>query len=264
MEPHWAPDPSRRYQFRWWDGANWTEHVLDHARPGLDPLPVQPQVTNWSIVQRSAAESRDDGAQQGRRLSTRWHAVLAVVTGGLWLLALWATKLWRRGSRRAAGVVGAAAGGLLVAAIAANGQGSVYASPDRTESASARPRSSVVPSRSQGVSSSASARTTASSTTSSAPTTQPRTATPSPKMSSTKAPSLLKPPTTQPTSAKPTTARPTSAKPKPTRPAPAPTIKGVNPGAFCSQHGAFGLTKTGKLMRCKSSATDTRYRWRAV
>ncbi len=47
-------------------------------------------------------------------------------------------------------------------------------------------------------------------------------------------------------------------------PIPATYIRGVTPGAFCSQHGAYGVTSTGQLMQCKTSATDTRYRWRAV
>jgi hypothetical protein len=38
----------------------------------------------------------------------------------------------------------------------------------------------------------------------------------------------------------------------------------VHPGAYCSEHGAFGRTKAGTLMQCKTSATDSRYRWRAA
>lgn len=65
--------------------------------------------------------------------------------------------------------------------------------------------------------------------------------------------------------------KPTSAKPKPkptrtatTKPEPTsdPTHTGVTAGAFCSEHGDYGLTSKGTLMRCKTSATDSRYRWR--
>jgi hypothetical protein len=49
-----------------------------------------------------------------------------------------------------------------------------------------------------------------------------------------------------------------------TKPAGNPTQEGVHPGAFCSPHLAFGHTSTGKLMQCKTSATDVKYRWRAV
>lgn len=38
----------------------------------------------------------------------------------------------------------------------------------------------------------------------------------------------------------------------------------VRPGAFCSERGSFGRTSAGTLMQCKTSATDSRYRWRAA
>jgi hypothetical protein len=54
--------------------------------------------------------------------------------------------------------------------------------------------------------------------------------------------------------------------PKPApAPAPAPApIGAVHPGAFCSGAGSTGVTTTGKPMVCKTSATDTRLRWRAA
>ncbi|WP_406078002.1 hypothetical protein [Micromonospora sp. NBC_00858] len=59
---------------------------------------------------------------------------------------------------------------------------------------------------------------------------------------------------------KPTATRTTSA-PHTT----APSIRtGVTPGAFCKPAGARGRTSTGKLMVCKTSATDSRLRWRAA
>jgi hypothetical protein len=33
----WAPDPYRRHQHRYWDGAAWTEHVGDGGERGVDP-----------------------------------------------------------------------------------------------------------------------------------------------------------------------------------------------------------------------------------
>jgi len=56
---------------------------------------------------------------------------------------------------------------------------------------------------------------------------------------------------------KPTTHKP--AKPTPTT---APTRQGVHPGAFCSPAGALGRTSAGTLMKCKTTATDDRNRWR--
>ncbi|MFG3603615.1 hypothetical protein [Micromonospora chersina] len=50
----------------------------------------------------------------------------------------------------------------------------------------------------------------------------------------------------------------------PTKPTTEPIRTGVHAGAFCSPAGALGRTSTGKLMRCKTSATDSRLRWRAA
>jgi hypothetical protein len=62
----------------------------------------------------------------------------------------------------------------------------------------------------------------------------------------------------QTTSPKPTT---TTAPPKPSRQFVSYT---VHPGAFCSEHGYYGYTSKSTLMQCKTSATDSRYRWRAA
>src|SRR6476619_2303759 len=35
---NWFPDPTNRHQMRYWDGANWTEHVSDNGITGVDPL----------------------------------------------------------------------------------------------------------------------------------------------------------------------------------------------------------------------------------
>ena len=34
----WYPDPAGRHTHRYWDGAQWTAHVADDGRAGLDPL----------------------------------------------------------------------------------------------------------------------------------------------------------------------------------------------------------------------------------
>jgi Protein of unknown function (DUF1524) len=54
------------------------------------------------------------------------------------------------------------------------------------------------------------------------------------------------------------------ATPPPAVTAPAPTNSYITPGAFCSTAGATGLSKTGKPEVCKTTATDTRLRWRAA
>lgn len=37
VPPSWQPDPGGRHQLRWWDGARWTEHVMDGDQPSVDP-----------------------------------------------------------------------------------------------------------------------------------------------------------------------------------------------------------------------------------
>lgn len=74
-----------------------------------------------------------------------------------------------------------------------------------------------------------------------------------------------------PAPAPPAPAPPAPAPPAPVAPAPAPPAPAsppisktdVTPGAFCTPGGAYGLTSKGTLMQCKTSATDTRDRWRA-
>jgi len=74
-------------------------------------------------------------------------------------------------------------------------------------------------------------------------------------------------PTQAPAPAPPAPA-PAVPAPAPAAPAPAPVApairEGVHPGAFCSPAGAMGHTTTGLLMQCKTSATDSRNRWRAA
>jgi hypothetical protein len=36
--PAWHPDPTGRFDLRWWDGRLWTEHVTRDGRPEVDPI----------------------------------------------------------------------------------------------------------------------------------------------------------------------------------------------------------------------------------
>jgi hypothetical protein len=46
MEPQagWLPDPTGRHEYRWWDGAEWTEVVADQGVESVDAPPMQQQV----------------------------------------------------------------------------------------------------------------------------------------------------------------------------------------------------------------------------
>jgi len=39
-EAAWLPDPAGVHELRYWDGAQWTDHVSDAGTPGQDPLPA--------------------------------------------------------------------------------------------------------------------------------------------------------------------------------------------------------------------------------
>lgn len=49
-EPAWHPDPSGRHQYRWWDGAAWTESVSDNGVVGSDPVSAAPQAASTPQV----------------------------------------------------------------------------------------------------------------------------------------------------------------------------------------------------------------------
>ena len=87
-------------------------------------------------------------------------------------------------------------------------------------------------------------------------TVQPGQPSPSPTALSTPIPSATPVATPAPTISTTPTATPT---PSPTQEAAAAT---VSPGAFCSPAGATGKSANGTTYTCKTSATDTRNRWR--
>lgn len=39
-QPGWHPDPVRRFEFRYWDGASWTDHVSSGGIAEVDSRPV--------------------------------------------------------------------------------------------------------------------------------------------------------------------------------------------------------------------------------
>jgi hypothetical protein len=54
----WQPDPTGHHQFRWWDGASWTEHVSDNGQASVDPLPspAAPTVPDMAATQPVATQ----------------------------------------------------------------------------------------------------------------------------------------------------------------------------------------------------------------
>ena len=36
--PGWHPDPTARHEYRYWDGARWSDDVSDNGVTGVDPV----------------------------------------------------------------------------------------------------------------------------------------------------------------------------------------------------------------------------------
>jgi hypothetical protein len=301
VQPQWAPDPTHRHALRWWDGGRWTEHVADGAVQGGDPLdggpyPGRVQAFRESVQPVAVPPGLTPPAPiaAGRRTVLTWplHLLLVLFTCGLWLFALPGVLLLRRGARRGAGAWFAGVGGLLllilVAGVIGRGQqGHSVTLADATSSATTS--AGIVP---PGTTSSTTIRTTTAPPPTITPATDLSVAAPRTTVATTRTAAVAatttaatttastKPPTTKPPTTKPPTTKPVVTKPVVTRPVviippttkppttepvatkPAGPIAGVHPGAFCSQHEALGTTADGTLMRCSTTATDTRYRWR--
>ena len=69
---NWYPDPMGRHEYRWFDGAAWTEKVASHGKESVDsmdkaPKTVAPQQAPQKIqqqVQKHANQSEKRGAPQ--------------------------------------------------------------------------------------------------------------------------------------------------------------------------------------------------------
>lgn len=79
VAPGWHPDPSGRWQVRWWDGSAWTDRVATAGRQASDPLPDPQQTAD--LVNRVVATALGyaDLAE-----TLREPVDHAVVTAALW------------------------------------------------------------------------------------------------------------------------------------------------------------------------------------
>ena len=108
----WLPDPFGRHQYRWWDGARWTDQVADDGVAGLDPadgpvVPPPPPAVGLRDVPRTDLGRRfEESRWQGEAplVASRWQrvggyfleALLSVVTLGIgWLV--WSLIIYGRG-----------------------------------------------------------------------------------------------------------------------------------------------------------------------
>lgn len=57
--PSWYPDPAGRHELRYWDGSQWTHHIVSAGRTGTDPLMSGPPATG--SIQASRRHTRRIG-----------------------------------------------------------------------------------------------------------------------------------------------------------------------------------------------------------
>lgn len=71
--PSWHPDPLRRFEFRYWDGTRWTDHVSSGGRAEVDQRPV---VTDPEGAVELAGHASDDGGPTSARLMSKAASAL--------------------------------------------------------------------------------------------------------------------------------------------------------------------------------------------
>jgi Protein of unknown function (DUF2510) len=66
--PSWQRDPLGRYEYRFWDGTQWSDHVATGGIQGIDPLPHAPVSGSDPKTQQFSAHhpSKRQIAKQGR------------------------------------------------------------------------------------------------------------------------------------------------------------------------------------------------------
>jgi uncharacterized RDD family membrane protein YckC len=98
--PRWASDPLGRHQYRYWDGAQWTEHVADNGMNGVDPPIAAAPPTAGSMAaplpgtaaSTWAAPTHDPTAVMGRRYGAFFIDALICTVVFLLLFFAFATE----------------------------------------------------------------------------------------------------------------------------------------------------------------------------
>jgi uncharacterized RDD family membrane protein YckC len=70
--PRWAPDPLGRHQYRYWDGARWTDHIADDGMVGVDPPLAGPGASpGWSASATAVPANMPAAPRPGTGASQR-------------------------------------------------------------------------------------------------------------------------------------------------------------------------------------------------
>jgi len=90
FSPDWYPDPTRRYERRYYDGSKWTEHVAAGGRTSIDALdrPVIPQVVDRgdqrpAVTPSGIAAPFSGGAFVGMIIATVFVGLVGVIVGAI-------------------------------------------------------------------------------------------------------------------------------------------------------------------------------------
>jgi hypothetical protein len=89
----WQPDPTRRHQYRYWDGAAWTEHVADDGATSTDPptmdtpaAPSTPHATMPATSPGTASPTPPPGYEHPARKYAHATLSFAAIGGGALLV----------------------------------------------------------------------------------------------------------------------------------------------------------------------------------
>lgn len=80
--PGWYPDPARRFEHRYWDGYQWTEHVGTQGRQWVDPLPPAPPVQVVAQPCPPTPQNQPEPPRQRQTRDVRKAGVTAAFQGG--------------------------------------------------------------------------------------------------------------------------------------------------------------------------------------
>lgn len=72
-EGAWHPDPTRRHERRYWDGANWTQHVFTKGTQSLDPFVASDRLEAINGPEGSASQA-DSSDRKVPMFGARKHA----------------------------------------------------------------------------------------------------------------------------------------------------------------------------------------------
>jgi hypothetical protein len=74
----WYPDPTARFQLRYWDGMAWTAHVWTQGAASTDPQPLPPTLPEPAMWGAPAGSP-----QRPHRRRRRWLVLVVVVAAGV-------------------------------------------------------------------------------------------------------------------------------------------------------------------------------------